>query len=113
MKNAVTLDDVQTFLEAAKADLEDQQKDFTDQYSQMIAAVDHAQAFMQKQKTAAEKDGKIAVIEKKEKITDVMWEKDLRNTKGMIYRFSPSLSPYEPESLGEYMLRRDQYLVKI
>jgi hypothetical protein len=113
MKNKkITLDDVKTFLEAAKIDLEDQQKEFATKYTDLIAAVDVAMDFLMHQ-PAKPKGEKIAVVQKNGEKAKAMWEKDLPDTDDKTFLFNPSLNLSEPKSLGEYAVRRNQYLVRL
>ena len=113
MKNKkITLDDVKIFLEAAKIDLEDQQKEFATKYADLIAAVDVAMDFLMQQSDKP-KDEKIAVIQRNGEKAKVMWKKDLPDTADKTFLFNPSLNLSEPKSLGEYALRCNQYLTRL
>jgi len=97
MDNQVTLNDLKKFLLAAKVDLENQQREFNEKNAIVIEAVNKADEFVKQHKDQIPKDKLIAIT----------------GENGSIYKFDPFAGVSDPDSLSEYLMRRDQYTVRL
>lgn len=113
MKNYITLDSIHTFLEAAKADLLQQQEEFGKKYTGLIVAIDEARQFAIDHHEELNEGRYIAIVERDGKIQKVGWEKDIPNPQGTLYRFDPKSDATDPYSMGEYIRRREQYSLRL